>query len=204
MKNKTNKIANKETKYTKSQCTSYWYVAPLSKLEYIRKNGIEAEMDGFIYLINWLEISEPVWGTKGFMPDFVANMVHGLSHYVLIEIDFMGINGETSYVGYDVSQSRTIQSVIAPEFLSLFQKRKTNVLEMATFFECETIGVLNGMHIPKYLKNNKDNLPLEIDPQLKHRIRTQKNYFEKIRRTISRQRQSNCIDEDRFVSQIPA
>ena len=184
--------------------TSLWYVAPLSKAEDIRKNGINAEDDGFIYLVNILQVSEPVWGTKAFVPDFVANLPHGLSQYVLIEIDTNGVHSKIFSVGDDRIQSKIKQAIVAPEFLSGFQKRKVNEYEMAAFVECNTTGLLNGMQKSEYLKKSIHNLPYEIDQALKERIELQKNYYVMIRKTISKRAKSNFVDENKIKRQKAA
>lgn len=164
---------------------SYWCVLPQSDLNRIKENGIPADTNGNIYLMEHLHYTDPIWYSTLFMPDRAANMHLGLLHYVLIEISAAGIENKLSK-GDDISNHHILkQESIAPQFILNVEKRKADEIKMAIFHMCCCIGYTAGMHSEEFLKCNKDALPFDICPEMDDEIVSYSRYFESTRKSIT-------------------
>lgn len=171
------KSQNLPTKY-------YWCVMPIDMAKIVKNDGIQANADGKIFVLDKLEEFEPIWDTKAYLPDFVANDVLGLKSYALIKIDAMGIDSTKRLTISDDGLLTVNQLTISSEYVVGVEKRKVDENKMAEFLICNSNGLVNGMHSFEYLSENNHSLPFEITPVLQESIIERAKYARKFRKLV--------------------
>jgi hypothetical protein len=115
----------------------YWHITGPDSAERIMKEGINADEEGYIYLLTELEIPEDVYGKKFSIPDIVVTSQIGYMNYIIIEIDPKGITARlqkdnvaeiTAY-----AQRRVKQKKIEPKFLKIGKIQQVDVKQVRLF-----------------------------------------------------------------------